>query len=57
MEDYKTAKEISAIINLPKSTIYYLIRKWNIKSKKQGLRRKLYDFNQFQSLFNQHYEK
>jgi DNA-binding transcriptional MerR regulator len=57
MEDYKTVKEISAIVNLPKSTIYYLIRKWNIKSKKRGLRKKLYDFYQFQSLFNQHYEK
>jgi hypothetical protein len=57
MEDYKTAKEISEIISLPKSTIYYLIRKWDIKSKKRGLRKKLYDLNQFQSLFNQHYEK
>jgi hypothetical protein len=57
MEDYKTVKEISEIISLPKSTIYYLIRKWNIKSKKIGLIKKLYDFNEFRSLFNQYYEK
>jgi hypothetical protein len=57
MEDYKTAKEISEIISLPKSTIYYLIRKWNIKSKKRGLIKKLYDFNEFRSLFNQYYEQ
>jgi DNA-binding transcriptional MerR regulator len=57
MEDYKTIKEISAIANLPKSSVYYLVRKWNIRTKKRGLRRRLYDFNQFQSLFNQHYEK
>jgi len=56
MEEYKTVKEISAIVSLPKSSVYYLIRKWNIKSKKQGLRRKLYDFNQFQSLLKQYYE-
>jgi hypothetical protein len=57
MEDYKTIKEISAIVNLPKSSVYYLIHKWNIKAKKRGLRKKIYDFNQFQSLFKQYYEK
>jgi DNA-binding transcriptional MerR regulator len=57
MEDYKTAKEISAIFNLPKSTIYYLVRKWNIKAKKRGLKRRLYDFNQLQSLIKQYYEE
>jgi hypothetical protein len=57
MEDYKTVKEISEITSLPKSTIYYLISKWNIKSKKKGLIKKLYDFNEFRSLFNQYYEK
>jgi hypothetical protein len=57
MEDYKTVREISAIVNLPKSSVYYLIRRWSIKSKRQGLRKKIYDFNQFQSLFRQYYEK
>jgi DNA-binding transcriptional MerR regulator len=57
MEDYKSIKEMSKIFNLPRSSIYYLIRKFNIKSKKRGLRRKLYDFNQFQSVFNKFYEK
>jgi DNA-binding transcriptional MerR regulator len=56
MEDYKTVREISEIIDLPKSTVYYLIKKWNIKSKKKGLKRRLYDFNQLQSLLNQYYE-
>jgi DNA-binding transcriptional MerR regulator len=57
MEDYKSIKEISKIFNLPRSSIYFLIKKFNIKSKKRGLRRKLYDFNQFKSIFKQYYEK
>jgi DNA-binding transcriptional MerR regulator len=57
MEDYKSIKEISEIFNLPRSSIYFLIKKFNIKSKKRGLRRKLYDFNQFQSVFKKYYEK
>jgi excisionase family DNA binding protein len=57
MEDYKTVNEISKIIGLPRSTIYYLIHKWNIRAKKQGLRKKIYDFSQFKSLFKQHYEQ
>jgi hypothetical protein len=56
MENYKTAKEISEIIRLPRSTVYYLIRRWSIKSKRHGLRRRLYDFNQFKSLFSKYYE-
>jgi transposase len=57
MENFKRAREIAEIVKLPRSTIYYLIRKWNIRSKKKGLKRKLYDFEQFMSMLNQYYEK
>jgi len=56
MEDYKKVKEIAEIVELPKTTIYYLIHKWNIKSKRKGLRKKVYDFNQLQLLLKQYYE-
>ncbi len=57
MENYKSIKEISEIFNLPRSSIYFLIKKFNIKSKRKGLRKKVYDFNQLQSIIKQYYEK
>jgi len=55
MEEYKSVKEIMKNLNLPRSSIYYLIRKFNVKKKKVGLRKKLYDLNQLKEILKRHY--
>jgi predicted transcriptional regulator len=55
MEEYKSVKEIMKTLNLPRSSIYYLIRKFNIKKKKVGLKKKLYDISQIKEIIGKHY--
>jgi predicted transcriptional regulator len=55
MEDYKSVNEIKKILNIPKSSIYYLIRKFKVKKKKVGLRKKLYDINQLKEIIKKYY--
>jgi transposase len=55
MEDYKSINEIKKILNISKSSIYYLIRKFKVKKKKVGLRKKLYDINQLKEIIKKYY--
>jgi hypothetical protein len=55
MEEYKRITEIQKNLNLPRSSIYYLIRKFKVRSKKIGLRKRLYDFNQLKEIIKKYY--
>jgi hypothetical protein len=56
MENYKTVNEIQKILNLPKQSIYYLLRKYQIPFQKIGLRRKKYDFNKLKEILQKYYK-
>ena len=56
MDNYKTVSEMQKILNLPKQSIYYLIRKYRIPSLKIGLRRKKYDFNKLKEILKEYYK-
>ena len=56
MENYKTVSEMQKILNLPKQSIYYLVRKFQIPFQKIGLRRKKYDFKKLKEILKKYYK-
>jgi hypothetical protein len=56
MENYKTVGEIQKILNLPRQSIYYLIRKFKVPFQKAGLRKKKYDFNKLKEILKKYYK-
>jgi len=55
MGEYKSVSEIVKILNLPRQSIYYLIRKFGVNRKRVGLRKNLYNINQLKEIIRKHY--
>jgi len=55
--NFLTLKEIQGKTKLPYRTVYYLLKKFGIKTIQYGVRNKKYDFNQFLSELKKNYPK
>jgi transcriptional antiterminator len=55
--NFLTLKEIQKKTKLPYRTVYYLLKKFNIKTIQYGVRNKKYDVNQFLSELKKNYPK